>query len=235
MSVSEVAAITGLSRATAKRLLHTLEAGGYALSIGGRYFLKPHTLGLGYAALVPRGLVGIVEMELVELSERTGVTCSAGVLTGSEVSFIARAAVATPHLIAIATLVGNRMPAHLSAIGRVLLAEMEDDDISTRFAGVEFRPATPHAVVDLSDLHRRLDQVRADGYCLVDQEVEQGVFAAAVRVHPRDRPALGISMTLHVSHASILEVRSRLVPEMQATAAILENILPLRLDRTPAR
>ena len=123
MTLSEVARLTGLTRATARRVLLTLEHLGYARSDGRGFELTPKVLDLGYAYLSSLDLASIAEPGMEALVERTHESCSAAVLDGVEIVYIAR--VPTKRIMTISLGLGSRLPAYATSMGRVLLAELE--------------------------------------------------------------------------------------------------------------
>jgi IclR family transcriptional regulator, pca regulon regulatory protein len=106
MTLSEVARATGLTRATARRLLFTLCDLGYASSDGKRFALTPKVLDIGYAYLSSLDLAGIAQAEMEALVEQTHESCSAAVLDGGEIVYVAR--VPTKRIMAISLGLGSR-------------------------------------------------------------------------------------------------------------------------------
>lgn len=228
LTISDVARAAGLNRATARRFLHTLEADGYVTSSQGRYSLRPKVLDLGYAYLSSISINDIFQQHLAELAERLHESCSAGVLEDDAVVFVARARTSQPRMMTLAISVGSRLPAHLSAIGRVLLAELPDDELDARLRRMEIRRETEWTLHEVGALKAEIGHVREQGYCVIDQEVEVGVFAAAVPVRRAGQPTVGINVAVHSSRASVEVLRSDYIPVLQSTAAELERVLSFR-------
>ena len=110
MSLSEVAAVSGLTRATARRFLHTLETLGYVRSDGRAFALTPRVLELGTSYLSALSLPEIVQPHLETLSRRLDESVSAAVLDGDEIVYVAR--VPTRHrIISVGITIGTRLPA----------------------------------------------------------------------------------------------------------------------------
>jgi IclR family pca regulon transcriptional regulator len=157
MTVSEVAARTGLARPTARRLLITLEELGYARSTDGVYSLTARTLELGASYISALGMWDVARPHMEELVAVTRESSSMAQLDGSDIVYVAR--VAVPKIIALAVTIGTRFPAVATSMGRVLLADLDPDELDRVLAlGSE------------SGVVPRVDPARAD----LDQDVDRG-------------------------------------------------------------
>ena len=106
MSLSEVAAVSGLARPTARRLLLTLEELGYVRADDGGFALTPKVLELGIAYASSLGLWAIARPHLEALVRQTGESSSMAQLDGADIVYVAR--VSVPKIIALAG--GDRHP-----------------------------------------------------------------------------------------------------------------------------
>jgi len=118
MTLSEVAAATGLSRATARRFLHTLETLGYVHNDARTFRLTPRVLELGYSYLSALSLPEIAQPHLERLSRRLDESVSAAVLDGDDVVYVAR--VPVRRIVSVAITIGTRLPAATTSMGHVL-------------------------------------------------------------------------------------------------------------------
>ena len=132
LSVADVARLAGLSRASARRCLHTLSVLGYATASGGRYELTPAILTLGQAYLSSMSVARVAQPVLERVSDELHESSSVAVLDGEEIVYVARAA--ARRILAISLEVGSRLPAACTSMGRVLLAAADADD-RARFLG----------------------------------------------------------------------------------------------------
>lgn len=228
LTIAEVAKATDLNRATARRLLHTLEADGYVGSENGHYALRPRVLELGYAYLSSISVTDIFQQQLAELAENVHESCSAGVLDGHDVVFVARAQTTYPRVMTLALTVGTRIPAYLTALGRVLLAELPDDKLDEYLRTAKLQKETSNTIADPEELRDEILGVRASGYCVMDQEIEIGVRAAAVPVRQPNKPTIAISLAVHASRESVRSIQRNYLPPLQETADELERVLRLR-------
>ena len=127
MTLAEVARQTGMTRATVRRLLFTLESLGYAKFDGKRFSLTPAVLDIGYAYLSSLDLASIAQPEMEALVDRTHESTSAAVLDGAEIVYVVR--VPTKRIMTISLGLGSRLPAHATSMGRVLLADLPIDQL----------------------------------------------------------------------------------------------------------
>ena len=144
MSLSEVAVATGLSRASARRFLHTLVELGYVRTDGKQFELTPHVLRLGTAYLSGLGLPQLAQPHLERLSAEVGESTSAAVLDGTDIVYVAR--VSTRRIMTVGITVGTRFPAFATSMGRVLLAYQGAAELDAYFLTADLRPPTPRTV-----------------------------------------------------------------------------------------
>lgn len=180
MTLSEVAARTGLTRATARRFLHTLVELGYVRTDGKTFALTALVLQLGYSYLSALTLPQLAQPHLEELSVRLGESTSAAVLDGADIFYVAR--VATRRIMTVGITVGTRFPAYATSMGRVLLAGLPDPELRAYVNAVTLEALTPRTVTKSQDLVSELERVRAQGWCLLDQELELGLMSVAAPV-----------------------------------------------------
>jgi IclR family pca regulon transcriptional regulator len=180
LTLSEAARIVGLSRASVRRALLTLQSLGYVESDGRAFNLSPQVLTLAQAWLssspVPRVAQGFLE----KVSETLGQSCSLSILHGDEVIYIARST--RKRIGSLHRDVGAHLPAHCTSMGRVLVAALPDAERERFLAGAELTRFTPYTVTETGGLRTILDRVRRQGYSLVDQELEIGLKSIAIPV-----------------------------------------------------
>ncbi len=162
-TLSDVARRAGLSRAAARRVLHTLVELGYADGDGRLFRLRPKVLELGFAYLHGTGLWGAAQPPMVELVERIHESCSAAVLDGDDIVYVARVPTRT-RIMSITLGLGSRLPAHLTSMGRVLLAALPPAELDARLAALgALERRTERTLVDADALRRAIAKVRAQG------------------------------------------------------------------------
>ncbi len=178
MTITEVATETGLTPASARRMLLTLSELGYVEQHGKRFRAGPKVLDLGYSYMSSMPIWQIAQPVLERLSEEFRVSASAAVLDGAEIVFAVRAN--THQFSSVLVSTGTRQPAHVTAIGRVLLANLDPERLDSILARTRLERFTSQSVTDESQLRKILDQVRRQGYAIADEEWEYGLRAIAV-------------------------------------------------------
>lgn len=223
-SIAEVAAASGLDRATARRCLLTLAQNGYADWDGKFFTLTPRVLRLGTACLATMPLPQIVQPFLDALSDQIGQSSSVSVLDGAEIVYVARAA--QRKVMSVALMPGSRLPAHCTSMGRVMLAALPDDQARALLGPGPLPARTPHTLTDPEAVMAELARVRAQGHALIDQEVEDGLRSIAVPVL-NARGRVVAALNVGVSAAVPLEdMTTRLLPALLELQGRLRGIAP---------
>jgi len=220
-TVSELAATTGLTRATARRFLITLIELGYVESDGRVFRLTPRVLELGYSFLSGLGFPDVALPHLERLVADVNESSEASVLDGDDIVYVVR--VPSTAVVTVAINVGARMPAHATSMGKVLLAALPDAQLDAYLERAELQRFLPRTVTDPAVLRRQLEEVRAQGYAIVDQELEEGLVAVAAPVHGRGATTIGaINLSSHVIRRSVDSLREELVEPLLRTARLIE-------------
>lgn len=179
-SIAEVAAASGLDRATARRCLLTLAQAGYA-DWDGKYFtLTPRVLRLGTACLATMPLPQIVQPQLDQLSDEIGESTSVSILDGAEIVYVARAA--QRKVMSIALMPGSRLPAYCTSMGRVMLAALPQASAAALLGPGPLSARTAFTLTSPALILDELARIKVQGYALNDQEVELGLRSLAVPV-----------------------------------------------------
>jgi IclR family pca regulon transcriptional regulator len=225
MTLSEVAARTGLARAVARRFLHTLAQEGYVAAEGRHFRLTPRVLDLGFAYLTSLDFWAAAQQVMQEVVARTDEPCAAAVLDGAEIIHVAR--VAARQMLQVGLHVGSRLPAFCTAMGRVLLAGLGPRELDAFFAQAELRPCTARTVTDPAALRRLLREAETQGYALVDEELELGLRSLAVPIRRRDGTLLAaLDISAHASRRNAAEMLGCALPVLRAAAERMAGGLP---------
>ena len=185
LSIAEAGRLTGMSRAAARRCLHTLAVLGYVEGGGGRYRLAPKVLALGYAYLhsdaVPR-----VAQPVLERAGRAAARVLLADRPRRRRDRLRGARGHAPH--PVRGPLRGQPPARLLHVhGPRAAGLLQRSRASAYLARVKPVRHTRHTIVDRDALRAELDRVRAAGYALVDQELEIGLRSLAVPVRRPDR------------------------------------------------
>jgi IclR family transcriptional regulator, pca regulon regulatory protein len=224
LTLSDVAKLTGITRAAARRYLLTLTKLGYA-EFDGRYFsLTPRILRLGYAYLSSASLSAQVQPFLERISEETGESSSAAILDGDDIVYIARSA--TRRIMSIGLGVGSRLPAHCTALGRAILAYQPEDALRAYLQRVRLEARTPKTITDKSAFQASLDAARAQGYAIVNEELEYGLRSIAVPVVQKSgRVSIALNLSAQAGRISAGEMEERFLPLLKSASETLRYML----------
>ncbi len=213
LTSADVAVKIGLSRAAARRCLLTLHKLGYVNYDGKLFTLAPRILRLGYAYVLSASLPQLFQPFLEHLSEQIHESCSAAILEGDEIVYLARAA--AKRIMSTGLCIGTRLPSYCTSMGRVLLASLEPDEGAARLSAMERRRLTPFTRTGLDDLLGILDEVRGNGYCVLDQELEVGLISISVPVfNSAGAVAAAVNVASSSARVTAEEMAERFLPSL---------------------
>jgi IclR family pca regulon transcriptional regulator len=224
LTLSEVARATGLTRAAARRFLLTLVELGYVRTDGRLFSLRPRILELGYAYLSSLSLPEVAQPHMETLVAQVHESCSMSVLDGDEVVYVAR--VPTKRIMTVGISVGTRFPAYATSMGRVLLAAQSAEWLDEYLAKAELRPLTRRTITDPAKLRAVLAKIAAQGYAIVDQELEEGLRSLAAPIHGDNGSVIAaLNVSAQASRGSSEVIRKELLPPLLAAAKRMEEDL----------
>lgn len=180
MTLSQVAAATGLSAATARRCLHTLVDLGYAAKRGKLFLLRPTVVAFASAYYESMNLEQIVRPHLQEVRDKTGDSSSLAVLADTEILYLVH--VSTNRMVRVQAAIGTRFPAYPTSLGRVLLAYQPRNALEEYFRKTRLAPLTDKTVTSKAALREILLKVREEGYACIQDELDYGIVSVAVPV-----------------------------------------------------
>jgi IclR family transcriptional regulator, pca regulon regulatory protein len=217
MTLAEVAAATDLARPTARRLLLTFQELGYVRAEHGTFALTPKVMRLGIAYVSSLGLWDIARPHLAELVRITHESSSMAQLDGSDIVYVARAAVAK--IITLRVDIGTRFPALRTSQGKVLLAALDPQRLDSVLAEPS-RSGLPAFLPRARDeIDAELRTVRARGWALADEELAPGIRSVAVPV--RDGAGTvraAMNTTVHAAETSVDTLTGEYLPHLLRTA-----------------
>lgn len=197
LTIQDVATRLDVTRAAARRLLLTLEHHGYVAEHGRAYSITPRVIELGYAYFAGANLTTLARAPMRELAARVRETCSLGVLDGPYVTMIAREE--PERLLRLDLAVGRRLPAYAHSLGRQLLAHLDEAAWEQYVGSADIRKFTPLTVSSKTALERSFTQIRQGGYCVVMDEILEGVGGISVPLRDRSGvvvAAMSVSLVL---------------------------------------
>lgn len=213
LTIAEVAEVTGLTRAAARRYLLTLTALGYMRHENKQFSLTPKVLRLGQSYLHSARLPRIAQPLLYRLAYSLGEAASVGVIDHDDLVCVA--AVTAGQLISATLQPGTRVPAFCTANGRVLLASMAPAQCDAVLERARPEAVTSYTIVERGRLAEEIARIRAQGYAVVDQELELGLRAIAVPLKNfRGEVVAAMNITVHAGRMSVAQMVERCLPAL---------------------
>jgi IclR family pca regulon transcriptional regulator len=224
LTLSDVAKITGITRAAARRYLRTLTRLNYA-DFDGRYFsLSPRILRLGYAYLSSTALATRLQPFLERITEETGESSSAAVLDGDEIVYIARSA--TRRIMSIGLGVGSRLPAYCTSLGRAILANQPPETVEAYLKRVSLEPRTPKTITNKDELRAVLEATRQQGFAIVNEELEFGLRSIAVPlIQKNGQVTIALNISAQAARVPASEMEERFLPSLRVAGEALRYTL----------
>ena len=228
LNVSMAAEKTGLTRAATRRHLLTLEYLGYLDFDGHYYYLTPKVLKFSGAYLSGSQLPKICQPLLNLLTTQTSLIFSVMVLDGFEAITIARSAShqQTDRVNPYGLHLGNRLPAHATSAGKILLAYL---DIAEQIKWLEKYPLkllTKYSIIDNTSFLSLLEAVKEQDWCYSSEEHELGVHALAVPIYgPKGNIVAALNIVSPTARSTKEYLIQQILPLLQETARELRNVI----------
>ena len=227
MTLSEVAAAAGLTRAGARRILLTLVQLGYVSLDERKFRLTARILDLGFAYLSSMPFWNLAEPIMEALVEQVHESSSASVLEGTDIVYVLR--VPTHKIMTITLGPGSRLPAYCTSMGRVLLSGLDDSQVDSILRRSKIEARTPWTVTDRGELRKQIAEVRARGWALVNQELEEGLVSISAPIRERNgRILAALNVSGQANRTSPQQVVKRFLPPLRAAAERLSDLLRRR-------
>ena len=218
MTLSEIAAATGLARPTVRRILLTLDELGYVRPADRGFALTPRVLELGMAYVNSLSMWDVARPHMRRLVAQTHESTSLAQLDGSDIVYVAR--VAVPKIVTLAVSIGTRFPALATSLGKVLLAALDPAELTTVLAQPSRSGINPRWHPERDELDRALREVRARGWALADQELAAGIRSIATGVRDGDgRVVAAVNVTVHAAETTVEHLTEEYLPLLLRTAA----------------
>lgn len=181
LTAADIATATDLPRTSVHELLTTLVSRGYLeRDEAGRYRLGAMTVQLGQAYVSRFDLLGEATDLARTVALETGETCSVAVLQGPEVFYLAK--VDGADSFHMPSSIGRRLPASCTGVGKALLSDLDDDQLTALFPDGVLPVMTPASRPTLAALRPELDATRARGVAFEREESTPGLACAAAPV-----------------------------------------------------
>lgn len=224
LTLAEITRRSGLPRSSSHRLLDQLVQLGWVSRVGNHYALGLRICELGTLVLHHNAVRRVAGPYLHELHRMSGLAVHLGVLDGDDVVYLDRVGGATSFR--LPTRIGGRLPAHASAIGKMLLARSGRCRFPETLTAITSRTITRPA-----DLVRTIERARVENFTVETSESVLGISCAAVALTTPD----GSPAALSVAGPSDAIVPERLIPMLRATSQRIGQQLERPMERSAAR
>jgi len=224
MTLSEVAALTGLSAATVRRSLHTLEGLGYIGRSGRRFLLRPKVLTLtsGYLSAINAEVV--LQPFVQEVVNEVGGSSSVTVLDDLDIVYLAHAS--QGRAIRLTAGAGARYPAYATAMGRVLLAHQPKEVVDSYFARAHLRKLTEHTETNPAALRRLFKSIREKHIAAVEDELDYGLVSVALPIFGPTGQIVAAANCSDVTNRFNKEaITEKRLPTLRRSVRRIENML----------
>ena len=183
--ITELAQRVMMSKSTVYRFLQTMKSLGYVAQEGEseKYSLTLKLFELGARALQNVDLIRSADIQMRELSRLTKETIHLGALEEESIVYIHK--IDSLYNLRMYSRIGRRNPLHTTAIGKVLLAWRDRDEVEDILQDVEFKRSTVNTITSQGELLKVLEQVKQQGFGEDNEEQEEGLRCIAVPVFDR--------------------------------------------------
>ncbi|RWD66446.1 MAG: IclR family transcriptional regulator [Mesorhizobium sp.] len=213
MTLTEMAEEADLTRAGARRFLLTLSATGYATQSGRLFSLSPRLLTVARTWLGGASLWTFATPIMREVAGRFDEACNAAVLSGEDVVYVAR--IPGRRILSVALDVGTRLPAYCTSMGRVLVSGLAADELKSFLAEAKIERRTAKTITGRAALRKAIEKARADGFAIVDEELEPGLRSIAVPINDRaGRTVAAINVSTQSARFSVEAMEREILPAL---------------------
>jgi DNA-binding IclR family transcriptional regulator len=216
MALSQIAKLSGLNKTTVSRIVSTLVKHGYLKQKVKRGKYSVGTIYLGFSGVIKRKLRlrSVVTPYLNKLSQQTHESVIMAYGDGSEEVFTETFYDASQRnsILIVLPLEGVRMPLHSSANGKILLADMSDEELEKYFNKRHPKLYTPNTITNINDMRNHLITVRQEGVAFDDEELYFGVRGVAAGIRDSEGKLVGafavVAPSVRLTRAGMQELAS---------------------------
>ena len=224
LTPSGAAAITGISRAAARRFLLSLVHFGYGATDGKYFWLLPRVLRLGHSYLDAARLPRLVQPFIQRISMTSGESVNFSVLDGHNIVYLARSN--SQRLVRIGFDVGASVAAHLVTPGTVILSTFSNDALDQWIEEHEFSQFTSFGIHDKAAFREVVLSARALDYWITEQQLEVELRGIAVPLRDRNGECHGaLGIVLQVQRMSREQMIESLLPTLREAANTLRPLI----------
>ncbi|MFZ9174817.1 MAG: IclR family transcriptional regulator [Ilumatobacteraceae bacterium] len=212
-TVSDLSSELDLARPTVHRILQTLTELGYVVQTDQGYYLTAKVIELGVSYIATRGFYGAARPHMEQLASDIDQAVTLCELSDADIVVIGRAEV--PKIVAYNAALGQKLPAHSTALGRVLLAGLDDEELMQRLEMPALSPMIPLATVPKDELLSEIRQIRRQGWSMVDQTMSIGFHAIAAPITDANQDTVAaVGIIVHGTDIPSARLVDEIVPKL---------------------
>jgi IclR family transcriptional regulator, pca regulon regulatory protein len=224
MTLSEVAAKTSISPATARRSLLTLQKLGYVATNGRRFILRARVLSLGSAFLNSMNLKLVADSFLQGVADKFHDSVSMTLLDEDDVLYVAH--VPSNRENRYRARIGYRLPAYATSTGHVLLAHLDRPTQDAFLTRAPFPAYTARTTTSADELRGIFEGVHRNGYAAIEDQLEYGIVGVAVPVRDHgNRVIAAINCAAETARVDLDTLVKTRVPALREAAAMITAAL----------
>ena len=222
MTLTEMAEEAGLTRAGARRFLLTLVASGYATQDGRMFSLSPRLLTVARTWLGGGSLWSFAAPIMRTVAAQLNEACSAAILSGQDVVYVAR--IPGRRILSVSLDIGTRLPAYCTSMGRMLLAGLAPENLDKFLRQATIERRTPKTITDIRLLAEAIGKAKANGFVIVDEELELGLRSIAVPIRDRaEHTVAAINVSTQSARFSVAEMEREILPALLEARQRIED------------
>jgi IclR family KDG regulon transcriptional repressor len=190
LTLEDMAMLSGLNRATVRRIASTLIGCGYLRKSNkrGKYFLGWTFLEFSGVIKNNNNIIQIATPHLIELRQQVNETVSMAIWDGMSTSLCQ--SFVPSHMLRVFPKEGSPIPLHATSIGKAIIAELSDEQLQRYFSN-HLESHTPNTITNLNDLKKHLMIIRHEGVSFDDEEYTTGVRGLGAALKGTDGSLLG--------------------------------------------
>jgi len=208
LTLTELSKMNQMTLGTAHRYLLTLKKLGYVRQNeeDKKYYLTPKVLSFGFSALRSMDLRTRVLPCMIKLTRERDVTTQCAVLEGVEIVYVER--VRSGDVVNLDLTIGSRLPAYSTAMGKAILAFMDQGECKKIVNEMNFTHFTPYTITNKKAFWKELQETLQRGYAINNQELALGLrtFAAPIFNEGKVEAAIGVSFPIHRTQGNDFEL-----------------------------
>jgi len=190
LSVREVSRLYGYNPATVQKIINALKSQGFVIQdeITERYFLGSEAVQLGLTALSRLDVRRVARPHLEEINLQTNETVFIAIARGNHAVYVDKVVSNQP--IRMDAPLGVDRPYNCTAVGKVLLTELVDEEIEILARSGAFEKRTDNSIIELDELNAELKETSEQGWAIDSEEFSVGVSCLAVPIFDHDQKVI---------------------------------------------